>query len=57
MRAIYSQPEGGWEPERKPGEPQNSDFERIRNERFARCLQSLKDALIMAGGFVPAADT
>ena len=57
MRAIYSWPEGNWEPERKPAKPQISDFERLRDQRFARCLQSLKDVLTMVGGVVPTTDT
>jgi hypothetical protein len=57
MRAIYSTPEGSREPERKPAKPQISDFERIRDQRFARCLQSLKDALIMLGGVEPMTNT
>ena len=57
MRAIYSWPGGNWDSEREPAKRQISDFERLRDQRYARCLQSLRDALIMLGGALPLTDT
>jgi len=44
MRANYSCPEGMPEPEPRPR--RKSEFERIRDERYARGLKSLQEALI-----------
>jgi hypothetical protein len=45
MRAHYASPEGMPQPERR--EERKSEFERQRDERYERCLQSLRDALVV----------
>jgi hypothetical protein len=47
MRANYATPEGMPEPERR--EERKSEFERQRDERYERCLQSLREAFVVIG--------
>jgi hypothetical protein len=47
MRANYATPEGMPQPERR--EQHKSEFERQRDERYERCLQSLRDAFEVIG--------